>query len=211
MYNRVKFAIVTGAALAAFGISSPAFAQHGHGGHGHGGHGHGGHGHWSHGHSGHYHGHHHHGGIGIHFGSSYGYGYSPYYSGYGSYYGDSYGVYAPRRVYVARPVIAVPTNVASVEIRLPEAQGEYWLQGIKQGGSGTVRSFRSPELIPGKNYFYTVTAAWHDGGRLVTEERRVAVQSNSSVLVDFTQPVAAADGAAAPPDVPPLPEPAPAQ
>ncbi len=200
MNNRVKFAIVTGAALAAFGIASPAFAQHGHGGHGHGGHG--GHGHSSH---------HHHGGIGIHFGSGYGYGYSPYYSGYGSYYGDSYRVYATRRVYVERPVFAVETNAASVEIRLPEAQGEYWLQGIKQGGSGTVRNFRSPELTPGRTYFYTVTAAWHDGGRLVTEERRVAVQSNSSVLVDFTQPVAAGDRAAAPADVPPLPEPAPAQ
>ncbi len=115
-----------------------------------------------------------------------GYGYNRYNNGYygSSYYGNGYGSYSTDAYVVQRPV-----NVAYVEVRLPTADAEYWLQGIKQGGSGAVRRFASPDIDPARNFVYTVSAAWHENGRLVTSERRVDVRAGTSVVVDFTQPV----------------------
>jgi uncharacterized protein (TIGR03000 family) len=238
VFNRIKLAIFGVAALAAFGFTSSVWAQHGHHGHGHGHHHHGHHGHHHHGHHHHYghhhhghhhhhhgHLHHHHGGFGFYISPFVGYGSWPYYSDYGyrryyddyGYYGNGYYgngsaynggiVYQPRALTVARPV-----NVVNVEVRLPDAEAECWLQGVKQGGRGTVRRYQSPELDPNKDYTYTISAAWHDNGRLVTEERRVSVRANSSVVVDFTKPEQSADRPSTSTSTPPPPaEPPPAE
>ena len=196
-------------AAALLALSSKSWAQHGHR-HGYDRHHH--HGHHHHGH------HHHHRGFGFYinpyyygghgFGPFGGYepfggnGYGGYYDGFG-FYGNSYRVNEPRSV-----TVLLPTNIVNLEVRLPDADGECWLGGIKQRGQGTVRRFQTPELEPGKSYTYRVSAAWHKNGQFVTEERRVSVQANSSVVVDFTKPAAstgqpAANGAAPPPAEPP--------
>ena len=93
----------------------------------------------------------------------------------GSVYGGGIVEYQPRALTVARPA-----NGVNVEVRLPDAQAECWLQGVKQGGSGMVRRYQSPELDPTKDYTYTVSAAWQENGQLVTQERQVARASEMS-------------------------------
>ena len=177
--QRVVFFVALVAAVSAAPI---AWAGHGHGGHGHGGHfgGHshfGGHGHFGYGHSyGHYH--------------ARPYYYYPfnYYRPYGvypyGYYGDGdyYSDLQPRRQYtVSRPA----TDVARVEVRMPDSNGTVWIQGKQMSSKGAVRRFTSPTLDSATEYVYTVRAEWNDNGRPVTDQRKVAVRADSSAVVDF--------------------------
>jgi uncharacterized protein (TIGR03000 family) len=134
-----------------------------------------------------------------------GYDYYPGYGAYDGYYGrrayrDPYGSrYAqpgyhshsyPRYsepVYVD-PLYAAGRASARIDVRLPDRQGDVWFDGRKTDGIGARRSFATPPLPPG-TYTYSISAAWHQGGRLVTEERTVTVRPGTSTLVDFTQPL----------------------
>lgn len=197
-------ALVCGGLLAR---AQPVNAQHGHGHGGHGGghgHGHGGHG-WGHGHAGYGWGHgHSYGGHGHYYGyPSFGFGLG-YYSGYGypGYYAYprySYPAYGP--VYydayyygASRPAtepVAPPSHTARVELRLPDPEAQVWIDGAKTSVAGRTRTYESPRLDPGPGYTYTVTAAWNKDGRIVTEERKVAIEAGKTTLVDFTRPAAA--------------------
>ena len=75
----------------------------------------------------------------------------------------------------------------TIDIRLPEAQGEVWVDGQKVGGGGIVRTFR-PGTAADTSHIYKITAAWHDRGRLVTEERVVDLAAGANTNVDFTRP-----------------------
>jgi uncharacterized protein (TIGR03000 family) len=134
------------------------------------------------------------------------YGYPSYYSSYPSdYYANSNNYYdggtPPPAYVVSRPV----SDVARVEVRLPDPQGTLWVQGQEINSSGNVRQFRSPQLDPSQQYTYTVKAAWNDNGKVVTDERRVKVQANGLAVIDFNQPSQAASDARRPamPDLPP--------
>jgi uncharacterized protein (TIGR03000 family) len=193
------------AAVALLSLGPNAWAQYGgrHGYHGHGYHGH------------HHHGHDHHhggGGFGFYFNPYYfgGYGYGPHggyrHGGYydGGFFGNDYRLNEPRSV-----TVLLPTNIVNLEVRLPDAESECWFGGVKQRGQGTVRRFQTPELEPGISYTYTVSAAWHKNGHFVTEERRVSVQANSFVVVDFTKPLALPVKPEAIEEIPPPAEPPP--
>lgn len=142
---------------------------------------------------------------------SYYYGYGrpyDYYPGYGAYDG-AYDGYPSRRLYrnyygsryyqpgyYSDPRYAVPAFVepaygsspARIEVRLPHPDAEVWFDGRKTDVIGARRIFITPPL-PAGTYSYNISAAWHQGGRLVTEERTVTVRAGSSTLVDFTQPL----------------------
>ena len=94
---------------------------------------------------------------------------------------------AAQEYVVSRPV----SDVARVEIRLPDPQGTLWVQGQEINSAGTVRKFRSPQLDPSQQYTYTVKAEWNDNGKLVTDERQVKVQANALAVVDFNPPTQA--------------------
>jgi len=212
MRKIIGISLVAGA-LALF-AAQPALAQHHGGGHGggHGGHSSGWHGGSSHGswHGGNWSGNWY-GGRGW-----YGYGYRPYYayrtwwpgyysgyyypsygysypydSGYYDYAYPSYGGYSsayPSTTTIVRQPPAVNVNTAQVVVRLPDANGEVWFDGQKMNGqTGAARSYTTPPLEPGRTYSYQVSAAWHQNGRLVTQERTVNVSAGSAVAVDFGQ------------------------
>jgi uncharacterized protein (TIGR03000 family) len=168
-------------------------------------------------------------GYGFGYGYPYAYGYYGYPSRYLNYsypsyyysyptghYVDGYSVNsnvlydndapAPREYVVSRPV----TDVARMEVRLPDPDGRIWVEGKQMTSTGAVRQFRSPQLDPAKQYTYTLRAEWHENGKLISEEREVKVQANSLAVVDFTKPSQAApatDGPALPDLPPPQPRP----
>jgi uncharacterized protein (TIGR03000 family) len=113
---------------------------------------------------------------------NYGYGYYPnygYYNYRGNYYGAtySYGAYsAPATDEGAHMRVIVP----------PDAQ--IWFDGTPTTQTGSVRSFDSPPLTPGRRFTYEIRAQWREDGRDVTQTRRVAVHAGDAVTVDFTQP-----------------------
>jgi uncharacterized protein (TIGR03000 family) len=83
--------------------------------------------------------------------------------------------------------VSRPANIAGLEVFVPSSDAEVWLQGQKVTGSGTTRRFYSPPLEPGRNYTYTIDAAWYENGQLVTQKRQVDVQADALARVDFTQ------------------------
>ena len=186
-------ALLSGISLVA--TAGTASAQHGHG-HGHGGHGHG-HGHGGHGHGhghGHYHGgHHHHGSFGFYGYAyprsyySYGYGY-PYYGGT-TYYAPQYYVQPAPTVVNYPPSATVETteNIARIEVRLPVADAQVWIEGRATTSRSLNRLYESPELTPGKSYSYTMKATWTQDGQPVTQERQVSVAAGQASVVDFTR------------------------
>jgi len=135
-------------------------------------------------------------GVGVGVGRPY-YGYPGYY-GYPRYYGyypypSYYAVPVYQPVYVVPPVRAAATpsataspNTAQVEIHLPDANAEVWLEGRKMPSNGSAtRVYASPPLEPGKSYTYHVTAAWFQNGKVVKEERSVPVTAGATQVVDF--------------------------
>jgi uncharacterized protein (TIGR03000 family) len=121
---------------------------------------------------------------------SYGYsqGYAPDY-GYSQGYPPSYGYsqgYAQPGGYQQAPM-AQANSTARVEVKLPDANGEVWFDGQKTRQMGATRTFTTPPLDG--TYQYQVSAAWHQDGRLVTQDRTVSVKPGANVTVDFTQGV----------------------
>jgi uncharacterized protein (TIGR03000 family) len=166
--------------------------------------------------------HHHGGfGVGVFVGPYYGYGYRygyPYGGGYYSYGGGYYPSYtanyyaapyvAPAADYYTAPLYGpapdygVPADpgaggqpppdlTAHVEVRAP-ADAEIWFGDGKTRQTGTVRSFVSPSLTPGKDYTYEVRARWTEGGKEVVQTRRIDVAAGAWKSVDFTKPAAEA-------------------
>jgi uncharacterized protein (TIGR03000 family) len=77
---------------------------------------------------------------------------------------------------------------ASVKVILPDAEADIWFNGKRTATAGAVRSFSTPPLEPGRNYYYDVTAAWYQDGRLVTAQRTATVSPGRTTVIDFTRP-----------------------
>jgi uncharacterized protein (TIGR03000 family) len=196
--KRVKiYGIIALAMVLAVLVISPVWAKGGGGSHGgsHGGGSHGG---------GYY------GGVRVGVGiglGGYGYGYGGYgYGGYSTYgggygypYGGSYFVspgaaYVPLGDpnYIQPPPTATPpapaSNVGQIQVVLPDGDGEVWFDGKKTRQTGPTRMFVTPAVDPGKTYNYQISAAWHQGGKLVGDERTVTVTPGATTVVDFSRP-----------------------
>jgi len=155
------------------------------------------------------------------YGSAPAYGYSyryvPY--GYGYSVGPSYSYYPPSSAYVvpsntyviptqptpstssevtpAGPVEGTETRpagtTATVNLLLPAADAEVWIDGRQVPGTGTVRRFESPALRSGESYSGTMRVRWPgSGGEVRTETRQVSVYAGDRVTIDFTRPAATA-------------------
>ena len=79
-------------------------------------------------------------------------------------------------------------TTASVEVRVPTEQAEVIFNGVTTKTTGTVRTYQTPRLVPGQDYFYDVVARWPEDSKQVRRERRVTVSAGQHVVIDFTKP-----------------------
>jgi uncharacterized protein (TIGR03000 family) len=70
-------------------------------------------------------------------------------------------------------------------IVLPTPDAQLWVEGQEMTSTGTVRSFVSPSLEPGK-YTYTFRVRWTEGGRMMEQTRKVGVHPGDRITVDFS-------------------------
>jgi uncharacterized protein (TIGR03000 family) len=127
--------------------------------------------------------------------------FSPYRSLYGAYggynglygaasgFGSYFAPYIPEDPNLAPPTAPPPASgTAQIQVLLPDADGEVWFDGRKTRQLGNTRLFATPQLEPGKAYSYQVSAAWHQNGKLVGDERTIEVAAGRTVIVDFSRP-----------------------
>lgn len=87
------------------------------------------------------------------------------------------------------PAAGTPAgNTARVEVRVPSPDAQVWFDGTPTQQRGTVRTYESPELNPGRTYTYQIRARWTEGGETRDQTRTVQVQLGQQVSVDFTRP-----------------------
>ena len=79
-------------------------------------------------------------------------------------------------------------TTTSVEVRVPTEQAEVVFNGVTTKTTGTVRTYQTPRLVPGQDYFYDVIAKWAEDSRQVRRERRVTVSAGQHVVIDFIKP-----------------------
>jgi uncharacterized protein (TIGR03000 family) len=77
------------------------------------------------------------------------------------------------------------SNTAQLNVRVPDANAQVWIEGQLTKQTGTRREFASPPLNPGRTYNYEVRARWTENGRTTDQTRTVAVRANDAVTVDF--------------------------
>jgi len=148
----------------------------------------------------------------------YSYGYAPYSYGYtvqpyGVYTAPSVTYYsAPSGSYLVQPASGLPADTtqpvpatvsesapafrpavadtsATINLLLPTADAQVWVDGQKVAGDGTSRQFVSPALKPGERAPFTVRVQWPgEGGVLRTDTRQVTAYGGDRVTVDFTRP-----------------------
>lgn len=143
-------------------------------------------------------------GYGYGYPYGYGYGYRPgvyvnigtpgYYDyGYGSYSYPSDGYYGYSVDSGAQPSIAsqsfygpsLDQDKALVHIRLPDPQGQVWIENVATDQRGLDRLFLSPPLEAGKRYVYTIKANWMENGQQMNQEKKVDIQAGQQALVAF--------------------------
>jgi uncharacterized protein (TIGR03000 family) len=83
---------------------------------------------------------------------------------------------------------ALPKNMAQIQVLLPDPEATLLFDGNKTTTLGRARVFDPPELEPGVQYHYKVTASWMQGGKVITDVRNVPVMGGQVSFVDFTRP-----------------------
>jgi uncharacterized protein (TIGR03000 family) len=82
----------------------------------------------------------------------------------------------------------VNPKAAMLNVRVPEANAQVWIDGAPTSRQGILRQYVSPPLTPGRKYTYEITARWTENGKEVSQTRQVPIQAGETVNVDFTQP-----------------------
>jgi uncharacterized protein (TIGR03000 family) len=86
-----------------------------------------------------------------------------------------------------QPPPALPSaSCCRVDVRMPQADAELWVNRTKTNSGGVERTFETPELGDGKEYRYELVAKWTRNGEVVSDTRGVVVAGGRSVVVDFT-------------------------
>lgn len=86
----------------------------------------------------------------------------------------------------ATPARLQDPSTALVEVRVPVADAEVWIEGKPSNQKGLVHRFLSPSLASRRDFVYTIRARWVEDGKPVDSERRVTVRAGATVVVDFT-------------------------
>jgi uncharacterized protein (TIGR03000 family) len=95
---------------------------------------------------------------------------------------DLPGKYQLRQTEVTHAVPKAPRNVAVIVAHLPP-QSPLWVEGKRTAASGSVRSFASPPLTPGKKYLYTVRTVWFENGKWVGQTLEVPVEAGEMTAI----------------------------
>jgi uncharacterized protein (TIGR03000 family) len=80
--------------------------------------------------------------------------------------------------------VATAPEAAKVTVKLPE-DAKLFVDGVACPLVGTVRTFETPKLEPGRQYFYTLKAELVVDGQTVSETRRAVVEAGKPTPVDF--------------------------
>lgn len=83
--------------------------------------------------------------------------------------------------------IASTSSCCRVDVRLPQADAELWVNRTKTAATGADRTFETPELADGREFRYEVEARWVRNGVTQTAAKSVQVAGGRTVVVDFTQ------------------------
>jgi uncharacterized protein (TIGR03000 family) len=79
--------------------------------------------------------------------------------------------------------------VAKVTVHVPE-NAKLYVDGVECPLDSTTRTFETPKIEPGRQYFYTVRAEVVRDGRPQSESRRIFVEAGRQTTVDFRNLVA---------------------
>jgi uncharacterized protein (TIGR03000 family) len=79
---------------------------------------------------------------------------------------------------------AVQADVASVTVIGP-TDAVVYIDGVETTLKGGKRTFATPKLQPGRQYYYTVKAEVVRDGRTQTESQRVVVEAGKNTTVQF--------------------------
>jgi uncharacterized protein (TIGR03000 family) len=82
--------------------------------------------------------------------------------------------------------LAAPARPARLEVRLPAADAEVMLQGVRMKQTGTIRRFVTPPLDLASRFSYDVVVRWRDARGSHTETRHVRVMAGQDLIVDLT-------------------------
>jgi uncharacterized protein (TIGR03000 family) len=95
-------------------------------------------------------------------------------------------VYASRAPVYAAPVVAqeTPAAAATVVVSLP-ADAALFVDGDRVPMSSTTRTFKTPQLQGGRDYFYTMKAEMVRNGEKVEKSTRVIVRAGETARADF--------------------------
>ena len=80
----------------------------------------------------------------------------------------------------------VDPNVVTLVAHVPD-NAQVWVENEATTARGTLRTYQSPPLTPGKSYSYTVRVAWVENGKLVSQTRHVAVKAGDVQCVYLVQ------------------------
>jgi uncharacterized protein (TIGR03000 family) len=78
-------------------------------------------------------------------------------------------------------------QVARITVKLP-SNAKLWVDDVNCPLTSSERSFNTPPLAPGRQYFYTIRMEVERDGQTVSEDRRVFVAAGRQVNVDFNTP-----------------------
>jgi uncharacterized protein (TIGR03000 family) len=81
------------------------------------------------------------------------------------------------------PAASLP-NHATITVALP-SDAQLFVDGDQVNLSTGARTFRTPQLEPGREYFYTFKAEVVRDGKTVTESKRVAFRAGEAARVEF--------------------------
>jgi len=76
----------------------------------------------------------------------------------------------------------------TLQVLVPTADAELWLDGVRLSKTGSSRIFITPPLSSNKTYTYEVRIRWHEGGAALTRTKTVSFNGGESIQVDMTIP-----------------------
>jgi uncharacterized protein (TIGR03000 family) len=78
-------------------------------------------------------------------------------------------------------------NVAHVTVVLPTPDAKLYFNDARMLAQGRTRTFNTPPLEPGEDYYYTVRVRWMENGKKVEKTRTLNVRAGQNYTLDFTQ------------------------
>ena len=79
----------------------------------------------------------------------------------------------------------VPANAAQVTVRVP-ANSRLYVDNVAVPLTNGSRTFNTPKLEPGRQYYYTMRLETNRGSQTVRENRQVEFAAGQRIEVDFT-------------------------